>query len=343
MIVECEKCNSKFELDDSLIKDKGSKVRCSVCKDVFKVYPQKADEPESAYESESMDEMSEDLQETVALDSPPDFSSKEELDEDFGDAGFEDAFEEALDDGAIEDVSLDEMPEESDETIDMNEALDRAAQIEEEVTKEDIDGEEEFDISEKPDQSEAPRPKKKAADRKPKKLLFIILIIVVLVCLAGTAVVMWAPNLLPDSLSFLKPAQKLEISDTGVRQLDFKGVSGAFFESKKLGRLFVIKGDVINKYPKSRSSILLRGVILNEKGEEIKVKMVRAGNPFTDVELNQLSIEEIDKASKNKSGKGGINTNIKSGGKVPFMLVFNELPEDLSEFTVEPVSSSPGK
>lgn len=38
MIVTCEKCNTSFDLDDSLIRDAGSEVKCSECDNVFTVY-----------------------------------------------------------------------------------------------------------------------------------------------------------------------------------------------------------------------------------------------------------------------------------------------------------------
>jgi predicted Zn finger-like uncharacterized protein len=44
MIIQCEKCQTKFRLDDSRVTDKGVKVRCTRCKHVFMV--QKA-EPET--------------------------------------------------------------------------------------------------------------------------------------------------------------------------------------------------------------------------------------------------------------------------------------------------------
>ena len=46
MIIACEKCKTKFNLDESLLKAEGSKVRCSICEHVFKAYPKKAS-PES--------------------------------------------------------------------------------------------------------------------------------------------------------------------------------------------------------------------------------------------------------------------------------------------------------
>ena len=40
MIISCNECDSSFSVDDSLIKDTGSKVRCSKCNSVFTAYPQ---------------------------------------------------------------------------------------------------------------------------------------------------------------------------------------------------------------------------------------------------------------------------------------------------------------
>jgi len=39
MIITCKECKTKFNLDDSIVKETGTKVRCSVCKDVFTAYP----------------------------------------------------------------------------------------------------------------------------------------------------------------------------------------------------------------------------------------------------------------------------------------------------------------
>jgi hypothetical protein len=45
----------------------------------------------------------------------------------------------------------------------------------------------------------------------------------------------------------------------------------------------------------------------------------------------------------NRTGKGNANVNVKAQATVPFMIVFEDLPENLSEFTVEAVSSAPGQ
>jgi predicted Zn finger-like uncharacterized protein len=39
MIITCKNCNTSFSLDDELVKDTGTKVRCSKCHHVFQAYP----------------------------------------------------------------------------------------------------------------------------------------------------------------------------------------------------------------------------------------------------------------------------------------------------------------
>lgn len=41
MIIQCPKCLTKFKLDDSKVKDEGTKVRCAKCKEVFVVTKEK--------------------------------------------------------------------------------------------------------------------------------------------------------------------------------------------------------------------------------------------------------------------------------------------------------------
>lgn len=43
MIIQCEKCKTRFRLDDSRVSDKGVKVRCTKCKNVFRVQKEKTD------------------------------------------------------------------------------------------------------------------------------------------------------------------------------------------------------------------------------------------------------------------------------------------------------------
>jgi len=68
----------------------------------------------------------------------------------------------------------------------------------------------------------------------------------------------------------------------------------------------------------------------------VRKKVAYAGVVLSEDKLNQLSLEELDSAMKNRQ-----NSEIAPDQSIPFTIVFEGLPENLSEFTVEAVSSSP--
>jgi predicted Zn finger-like uncharacterized protein len=311
MIIECERCRSKFNLDDTLLKQGGSKVRCSVCKNVFKVYPP---EPEPLAGTE--------LEETVALDSPPVLADREEAGED-----------------GIRGGELDQIPREAAAKPSLDEKVAPQAETPKGGAKdsqglvpEDLDvqriHEEEIRVDDRPQEKKTFRP-------------FLVILILIVILLGGSAAVyLFAPQMLPDTLSFLKPPQRQELADTGVSRLAFANVKGGFVQSSKEGQLFVIQGVITNNYPKSRSFILVKGSLLDDKGQVVKTKMAYAGNTFTEEEIKSLPIEEINKELKNRSGRQGSNVGVKPETGVPFFIVIEGLPDNLSEFTVEAVSSS---
>ncbi len=108
-------------------------------------------------------------------------------------------------------------------------------------------------------------------------------------------------------------------------------------------QLFVIGGVVYNDYSAARRFILVRGTILNDKGEVVRKQEAYAGNTFTDEALRNASPGDVATAMKNRPGQDDANTNIPPTKSVPFMILFENLPENLSEFTVEAVSSEPAE
>jgi predicted Zn finger-like uncharacterized protein len=116
MVVKCEKCQSEFNLNESLIKKDGSMVRCSVCKNIFRVFSQ---EQEFSIESEEDDFSITAMEETVALDLPPELENLEsdiiEKDKEYTfDKAFEDAMEEVIEEqkeGESESMEEDEKEE----------------------------------------------------------------------------------------------------------------------------------------------------------------------------------------------------------------------------------------
>lgn len=337
MIVQCEECGTKFNLPGSLIKDGGSKVRCSVCKHIFVVY---SPEETSGSEAETVAIDSGELEETVALDSAAAPEPEEEAEErdtgvDFGEGSDEYRESVAVDKTPLQEEIQGFLKDEEGETE--KAAAEMAG--EEETPSEEVESEEEEGPLGLVDAEAMVAPKKKTA-RFP---LLLAILIAVFLCLGGAiAVFFWAPGLLPDFLSSLKPPEQRELGDPGVRRLSFKAVNGSFVDSPSAGRLFVIRGVVGNDYPRARRFILVKGAILNDKGEVVKEQMAFAGNDLSDKEIKSLSIDAIRMAMKNRYGKDRKNLNVAPGATIPFTIVFDNLPDNLGEFTVEAVSSSPG-
>jgi predicted Zn finger-like uncharacterized protein len=347
MIIECKKCQSLFRVDEGLLREEGSKVRCSVCRHVFVAFP-----PGWELEEEQKPSPTDkSLGETVTLESPPLFEEQEKgsLLEDLTDQDLEGAFEEEPETKRIEALPTDRIPEEEGEEF----YLEMDFQPQEEVkgkpkpesTKPVAAKERKAEQRrEVPAKAEKPAKPTRPKGRKTGRSRLPLTIVVILVLLLGgaAAIVFLAPELIPDQLAFLRGPQTQETKDPGVLRLRFTAVTGSFVTNSKAGQLFVIRGAITNNYPYSRSYILVKGSILDDKGKVVRTKLAYAGNVFTDSELSSLPMDQINQGSRNRSGKGNINVNIKPQASVPFMIIFEGLPENLSEFTVEPVSSSRG-
>lgn len=369
MIIECERCHTKFKLDENLLKETGSKVRCSVCQHKFILFPPtieqqvekgmpelseepvvtppeeliKGKEPVSDFDKTLVGEI---VEEPEAVP-PEEIPKEEELVSDLDKTLAEEPGEEITQEEEIEPISFEDLSQLDSgimkmelETPDIETAMDRATRAEEEIiAKEERErGEEVKKVG------EPVKPQPVIKKRRKPGLLLTVLIIILLLVGATSALIIFKPDLLPESIPFFKrPLSKEQALDIGSKRLAFRGLKGSFVDSKKAGNLFVVAGMVTNNYPDKRNFIRVRSNILDSKGKVIKSMIVYAGNPISNKELQTLSMEEINNKLMNKVGKNKININILPKASIPFMIVFDRLPEDVSEFTVEAISSSPAK
>ena len=124
MIVECDHCNTKFNLPDEKLKPGGVKIRCTRCKEIFKVPgPEAADDDLSGFEGG--DDFSTDTGEDSGIDDgfgldegSDDFSGGDSpsddgfsLDDDSSDDGF------GLDEGS-DDLTGGDLPSDDDFSLD---------------------------------------------------------------------------------------------------------------------------------------------------------------------------------------------------------------------------------
>ncbi len=366
MVIQCESCRTVFNFDESLLKEEGTKVRCSRCRHVFTAYPS-----ESATTDEMVgisDVFEEDkptsVKKTDDVIAEVEKGGQKEKENGAGvglepdlDVIYQDVFSRASR-ASVTTSDLDVTDQDVFREVDRGDPDEEPGSDEalEEVFKEAGRGEKRLarrqtaifppmDTMEDETDKDYDPLKESPPERKSSKLSMAVVIPLILIVLGvGGAVVAWKADLIPSSLlSLLKPsAEKKEATDPGARLLQFGSVSGVFVNSEKRGPLFVIRGMVNNKYPENRRYILIKGSILNNKGDVVVAKTAYAGNTFSEEELKTLPLDEITKAADNRDGMARQNLDVAPGAMVPFMIVFAELPDDLSEFTVEAVSSSSG-
>jgi predicted Zn finger-like uncharacterized protein len=333
MLIQCENCRTIFSLEETLLKAGGSRVRCSRCGHIFMAYPSVSREKDMVEDAPAASTQAE----TEVMDQLILIGDEEEPRVVAGkDEAFEADLQSAYRDGLVEPGP--DLEKRRDETLEETGGEEKTIAGEQERATLDNDIE---------------PPGKTAPKKKSSRGGLRTVLLAILLALLGGAAAMsyWKPELIQPYLSFeliqpylslLKTPEKEKPADAGVRLLQFESVAGSFVDSDKSRQLFVIRGMVHSQYPKPRSYILIKGSILDNRGKVVKSRSAYAGNTFTEEELKTLPIEEVLKAMENRDGMARQNFNVPSGASIPFMIVFDNLPDTLSEFAVEAVSSSPG-
>lgn len=118
-------------------------------------------------------------------------------------------------------------------------------------------------------------------------------------------------------------------------------VQAYYLENVHSGQVLVIEGEVLNESSKPVSFVMIEGKLYNNNDTAAQVQRCYVGNSLTRKEVANLKISEIQERIMNREGKNLKNVRIPPAGKVPFMLVFHNLPEmsTLSNYSVNVVSS----
>ena len=131
------------------------------------------------------------------------------------------------------------------------------------------------------------------------------------------------------------------VKDTGGVQssgFTLRDLQGYFAKGDgRTGRTFIISGKVLNSTPPAKSFVRIKGSLFDQNNQLLSEKDVYCGNVFTREELDDFTMEEIEKQLQVKLGRSLINMNIKPDRNVPFMIVFFDVPEDVVSFRVDVV------
>lgn len=114
-----------------------------------------------------------------------------------------------------------------------------------------------------------------------------------------------------------------------------------FLENTQAGQIFLVEGEIVNESTRPVSFVLIEGRLYTKGNQVAQSQRCYAGNPMTRDELIKLSMNEIQNRMMNREGKDLSNVHIPVARRIPFLLVFHNLPEldSLSDYSVEVVSA----
>ena len=118
-----------------------------------------------------------------------------------------------------------------------------------------------------------------------------------------------------------------------------------FLENASAGQIFVVEGKAVNEAAGPVSFVLVEGKLYTTEKQPAQVQKAYCGNIMSREELMRLDMTQIQNTMMNREGKDLSNVHIPSMGKVPFMIVFHNLPELslLSDYSVEVVNAQADK
>ncbi len=197
---------------------------------------------------------------------------------------------------------------------------------------------------------------RKAPKARSKKPVLAILLLLLLA--AGVIVV---PNMLGIKIPYISDIKIPYLSDLDLKipylsdwlnpeQQDVAGnlkiiplgntIKGKFIKNSRSGELFVIEGSIKNDYDHPRSHIKVTAKLYQKGNKIAKKATVYCGNVIADSDLARMDIGSIKKQLLNPAGSKKSNLKVKTGKMVSFMIVFDNLPRNLDEYSVEVEGSS---
>ena len=168
--------------------------------------------------------------------------------------------------------------------------------------------------------------------RSKKLLLFCLLALFILGGAAGGG--LWwymkgkAGSIPAAPLSAMPLAQKVE-------RLTMRNVRQYYVTNEKIGAISVIEGKVVNGFPAPKELIEVEAALYGQDKNPMVSKRQFAGASLSLFQLQVLGEKELEAFINNKLEVLANNTNIPSGGEVPFMVLFYNPPPTVAEFGVK--------
>ncbi|MBI4632767.1 MAG: zinc-ribbon domain-containing protein [Deltaproteobacteria bacterium] len=347
MIVECKKCETKFRFDEAVISGEGAWVRCSVCKNIFfqdnPIKEKKAEIPPAdptagaspAAHDGAGGQMPNDRSSSRSEDSPHPAAERFPGAGDREPAAFGGEPVVVMEERRA--AGVDAAPSES---RGMEPPGMPFAAAGEESVPEDGEGE------------TWPEEDRKGSGFRRAALYLIVLVLVIgglylwLFSPWGgqglsrsfdrEALTEWASSLpLVDKIAGTSHRQK----DFSVGQVRIQDLKQRVVKNMLLGDLRVVEGTALNQSPFVISKVQVRGRMYDAAGAALGDRVSSCGNVLTDEELASLTEDDMQKVLSLPQGRNTSNEQLAENARIPFMIVFANVPPGMAKITALPVGA----
>jgi predicted Zn finger-like uncharacterized protein len=358
MIVQCEICQAKYNLDDSKITSEGVRVRCSKCQHIFAVQPPSAAPSPPTPPTPPSPPSTPSEPPSAGNDFLQDFESFEKFHKDLLDTpgpekGLPADGEGPIERGEFEKIAGDtgELP--SSEAPSMEEFPTEewpGLSLEEPKQTEPMDAEMEtptFDMKGLEDQEYFEKPRVTPKKRRTSKAFVGIGILIIL---AGVGYYLWSERgmrfSLPENIEnipsfFTSIPEKLTSLWDNIRGIERGSLSFSDLDGYKdtIGKVpvFVITGKVLNDTNKTKKHVRIKAVLLNDKNKVLDERQTLCGSSFSKEDLSKLPSRFIRGDFKIRPAPNQMRAAPRAS--IPFIVIFPNMPPDAQEFQVEIVEA----
>jgi predicted Zn finger-like uncharacterized protein len=180
------------------------------------------------------------------------------------------------------------------------------------------------------------------AKKKSLRVLLIIGLIILMILAARFFYVQnqhpnWTISDIFSSVFFLP------VDPEGNQKISLLNIKKFFKDNQKIGRFFIIEGEIKNGYRDTRQMIKIRGSLRTAENKVAVSREVYAGWTLTSEELETLSLDEITKLASTHPERFTPNVRVPSGKTLPFMILFPPLPPGSTQVSIEVIHSQPSQ
>lgn len=173
-------------------------------------------------------------------------------------------------------------------------------------------------------------------------IVAISVIVVLALSAAGLYVLQSGPAALQKldkmGIGFVAKWFGMEVPEEG--RITIRNPLASFHQNPQAGELFVVTGEAVNSFRKSRASIQVRVSLYDKSGKVLMQKTAYCGNRLSKEQLTTLPLEKLESIMNNQFGDSLSNLGVKPGQPIGFVVAIANVPKEAADFGVEVVGST---